>query len=190
MTCIVGFVEGSTVWMGGDSAGVGGWDLTVRSDVKVFRNGPMLFGFTTSFRMGQLLRFALTVPPRHPDVDVEKFMTTTFIDAVRECLKSHGWAVKDKEQETGGQFLVGYEGRLFCIDADYQVGVPLDGFDAVGCGAQIAKGALFASAHIQGRERVELALRAAERHSAGVRGPFHVESLIGHSALRMPRAEA
>ncbi len=28
MTCIVGLVEGNTVWMGGDSAGLGGYDLT------------------------------------------------------------------------------------------------------------------------------------------------------------------
>lgn len=40
MTCIVGVVEGHTVWMGGDSAGVGGYALTVRADQKVFRNGP------------------------------------------------------------------------------------------------------------------------------------------------------
>lgn len=177
MTCIVGFVEGNTVWIGGDSAGVGGWSLTVRADVKVFKNGPMLFGFTTSFRMGQLLRWALTVPDHDPRVDIEKYMCTTFIDAVRECLKTHGWAEKDKEQESGGCFLVGYRGRLFKVDNDYQVGVPADGYDAAGCGDQIACGAMFAAAHLGGRERVELALRAAERFSAGVRGPFIVESL-------------
>lgn len=177
MTCIVGFVEGNTVWMGGDSAGVGGYDLTVRADQKVFRNGPMLFGFTTSFRMGQLLRYALTVPDHDPRVEVEKYMTTAFIDAVRECLKTHGWASKDKESEQGGVFLVGYKGRLFYIGSDYQVGLPADGYDAVGCGEQIARGALFASTHLLGKERLEIALLAAERCSTGVRGPFHIESL-------------
>lgn len=98
MTCIVGLVEGNRVLMGGDSAGVAGLNLCVRADRKVFCNGPMVFGFTTSFRMGQLLRHALSVPARHPDVDIERFMVTTFIDAVRECLKSHGWSEKDKEE--------------------------------------------------------------------------------------------
>jgi hypothetical protein len=51
MTCIVGLVDGGRVWLGGDSAGVSGWDLTVRADRKVFRNGPYVMGFTTSFRM-------------------------------------------------------------------------------------------------------------------------------------------
>jgi hypothetical protein len=177
MTCIVGFVEGDTVWMGGDSAGVAGLSLTVRADQKVFRNGPMLFGFTTSFRMGQLLRHALTIPDHDPRIDVEKYMSTTFVDAVRTCLKAHGWASKKDECEQGGTFLVGYRGRLFCVESDYQVGCPLDEFDAVGCGEDVARGALFASERLSGRARIELALQAAERHSAGVRGPFHVDSL-------------
>jgi hypothetical protein len=177
VTCIVGFVEGNTVWMGGDSAGVAGLSLTVRGDQKVFRNGPMLFGFTTSFRMGQLLRYALKIPDHDPRIDTDTYMATTFVDAVRACLKSNGWASKKDECEQGGTFLVGYRGRLFCIESDYQVGVPLDSFHAVGCGDDIARGALFATEHLTGRERVELALRAAERHSAGVRAPFYVESL-------------
>lgn len=177
MTCIVGFVEGSKVWMGGDSAGVGGYDLTVRADQKVFRNGPMLFGFTSSFRMGQLLQHALTIPAHDSCVAVEKWMTTTFMDAIRDCLKVHGWATKEKEQEAGGTFLVGYKGALYEIADDYQVGIPADGFAAVGCGGRIALGALFASAHLKGKKRAEMALSAAERLSIGVRGPFRIEAL-------------
>jgi ATP-dependent protease HslVU (ClpYQ) peptidase subunit len=177
MTCIAGLVEGDKVWIGGDSAGVGGWDLTVRADRKVFRNGDMLFGFTSSFRMGQLLRYALTVPLRDPKVDVDRYMATSFIDAVRDCLKSHGWAEKVSDQEKGGTFLVGYAGRLFTIGSDYQVGESVDGYAACGCGESYAIGALFATPHLKGRKRVEMALAAAERNSAGVRGPFHIEAI-------------
>lgn len=177
MTCIVGYVEGNTVWIGGDSAGVGGYSLTIRADLKVFRNGPMLFGFTSSFRMGQLLRWALLIPDHDPRVAVEKYMATTFVNAVRECLKSHGFAKKVNDVEEGGTFLVGYKGRLFCIGDDYQVQEAAEPFDAVGCGHEIAKGALFATTAASGRERVERALQAAERFSAGVRAPFHVEAL-------------
>jgi ATP-dependent protease HslVU (ClpYQ) peptidase subunit len=177
MTCIAGVVDGGTVWIGGDSAGVGGYDLTVRSDQKVFRNGPMIFGFTSSFRMGQLLRWALTVPDHDPRVEPEKYMTTVFVDAVRECLKARGFAKCENQVETGGTFLVGYKGQLFHVDDDYQVGIPADGFYAVGCGGDIARGALFATDHLPGDERIRKALAAAERCSAGVRGPFHLESL-------------
>ena len=39
MTCIVGLVHEGVVYIGGDSAGVGGMSLTVRADEKVFQNG-------------------------------------------------------------------------------------------------------------------------------------------------------
>lgn len=178
MTCIVGVVEGNTVYMGGDSAGVDGWlGLTVRADQKVFKNGPMIFGFTTSFRMGQLLRYALTIPDHDPRVDVEKYMAVYFIDAVRDTLKKHGWSEKRNDQEVGGCFLVGYKGRLFRIDNDYQVGAPADPFAAVGCGDQIAHGALFATSSLAPKDRLVIALSAAERFSAGVRGPWCIDSL-------------
>jgi ATP-dependent protease HslVU (ClpYQ) peptidase subunit len=179
LTCIAGFVEGSTVWMGGDSAGVGGYELTIRSDQKVFRNGPMLFGFTTSFRMGQLLRYALKVPHHEDGVDTDRYMATSFIDAVRECLKAHGWAEKQNDQERGGVFMVGYRGQLFTVHSDYQVAHAADDYDAVGCGGEIARGAMFATPHLTGKARVEMALKAAERCCAGVRGPFHIEAIDG-----------
>jgi ATP-dependent protease HslVU (ClpYQ) peptidase subunit len=176
MTCIVGLVDGGKVYIGGDSAGVGGYSLTLRADRKVFRNGDFIMGFTSSFRMGQLLAHAFTPPKRHPDTDVYKFMVTDFINAVRDCLKSGGYAEKHNEAESGGTFLVGYAGRLFKVESDYQVGEPVENFDACGCGEDIALGALFASqAGAKPQERLKTALKAAERFSAGVRGPFHFE---------------
>ena len=175
MTCIVGLVHEAVVYIGGDSAGVAGLSLVVRADEKVFRNGDFLMGFTTSFRMGQLLRYKLYPPRRHPDDRVVKYMVVDFIDAVRECLKAGGYASKEKETEQGGTFLVGYSGHLFTVDSDYQVGIPEDGFAAVGSGEDIARGALFATqGQATPRDRVLTALRAAERFNAGVRGPFHI----------------
>jgi ATP-dependent protease HslVU (ClpYQ) peptidase subunit len=177
MTAIVGLARKGTVFIGGDSAGVSGMNLSVRADTKVFRNGPYLFGFTSSFRMGQLIHYSLKPPV--PKGDLDRFMTTKFVDALRECLKSGGYARKEEEQEMGGTFLVGVRGKLFTIHEDYQVGKPADGFAAVGCGDQVALGALYATAGngMKPRARVRLALHAAERFSAGVRGPFVCLSL-------------
>lgn len=177
VTCIAGFIEDGIVWMGADSAGVGGYSLTIRADQKMFRNGRMLFGFTSSFRMGQLLRYSLVIPDHDPRVPVEKYMATAFINAVRECLKANGAAKATNGVEEGGTFLVGYAGRLFCIFDDYQVAEAIDAFDAVGCGHDIAKGALYASSHLKGRDRLKAIFEAAERYSAGVRAPFIFDSL-------------
>ena len=177
MTAIVGLARNGKVFIGGDSAGVSGLDLTVRADTKVFRNGPFLFGFTTSFRMGQLIRYSLR-PPK-PKGDLDRFMTTKFVDALRGCLKDGGWARKESDREEGGTFLVGARGQLFTVHSDYQVGRAADGFAAAGCGDQVALGALYASGStgLKPRARLLVALSAAERFSAGVRGPFVCLSL-------------
>lgn len=177
MTAIAGLVQDGTVVIGGDSAGVAGWyKLTVRADEKVFRNGPMLFGFTTSFRMGQILRFSLTVPRRHPDDDIDKWMATEFIDAVRKVLTDKAWSKKDDGQDVGGTFLVGYESRLFVIYDDFQVGEAADGFAAVGSGESEALGALHAMAglDLSPKAKIRTALEAAERLNAAVRAPFTI----------------
>jgi hypothetical protein len=111
MTCIVGIAENGRVYLGGDSAGVAGWDLTVRGDPKVFQNGECVFGFTSSFRMGQLLRFSFMPPAQPLGSDNYAHMCTTFVNEVRECLKRGGFASKKDEAEAGGNFLVGYRGQ-------------------------------------------------------------------------------
>jgi hypothetical protein len=173
VTVIAGLVHEDKVYLGGDSAGISGWDLTIRDDPKVFTVGPFVMGYTSSFRMGQLLRFRFVPPEHHEDVDTFRFMVCDFIDAIRRTLKDGGYATKTNEQESGGLFLVGYRGRLFRVESDYQVGEPALGYSAVGCGDNLALGALYATRHIANpRERLECALAAAEQHSAGVRGPL------------------
>lgn len=179
MTCIVGLVHKNRVYMGCDSAGTSGWDLTIRSDTKLFRNGPFLVGFTHSFRMGQLLRHSFQPPDREESQDPEQFMVTTFIDAVRTCLKAGGYASKQNDVESGGFFMVGYQGRLFVIEADYQVGVPVCGFAALGSGANVALGSLYTTSHYNEHPetRIRLALETAEALNGAVRGPFRQEVL-------------
>lgn len=179
MTCIVALKHRGTIYMGCDSAGVGGLSRQNRVDPKIYRIGQsMLIGFTTSFRMGQLLGYSLTLPHHHPDVSVEKWMVTAFVDAVRNTLKSGGWAERDKDQESGGRFLVAYRERIFQIDSDYQVGERMEPFGAVGCGDDLALGALFATQQMTDpKRRVQIALEAAAAFSAGVHPPFRIEEL-------------
>lgn len=175
MTVIAGVVDAGRVLLGGDSAGVAGYAMTVRSDQKVFVNGAYVFGFCGSFRIGQLLNHAFVPPAPPPDpAALDRFMATTWIDAARNCLQEGGAAFNASGVEYGGTFLVGVHGRLLEVDCDYQVGEPADGYAAVGCGGDIARGALHATIGVQmtAENRIATALMAAERHSAGVRGPF------------------
>lgn len=181
MTCIVGLVDNGKIYMGGDSAGCAGWNLSIRADQKVFKNNDFIMGFADSFRMGQLLRYSFTPPPYYEEFDLYKYMVTDFVDTARKCFKNGGFAEKDKEVESGGHFLVGFKGRLFRIESDYQVGENQLPFAACGCGQSSALGSLFSTHGIIAppRDRIRIALEAAERLNAGVRQPFHIEVLGG-----------
>lgn len=173
MTCVTALVDDNTIYMGADSAGAAGRDITIRADQKVFLNGEFLIGFTTSFRMGQLLRYALKPPKFRPEEkDIAEYMVTDFVDSVRDCLRNGGYAQSDRGEETGGCFLVGFRGRLFRIESDYQVGESVNSYDAVGCGMAYALGALSVTNKTDPEERIKLALKAAESFSDGVRSPF------------------
>ena len=175
MTCIVGLVEAGKVLIGGDSAGVDHYDITAVSAPKVFSNSGFVFGFTTSFRMGQLLRYRFRPPHREVGDDLMRYMVTDFIDAMRKTLSEAGYARKENEQESSGTFLVGHAGRLFRIEDYYSIIESANGYDACGCGQDIARGSLYSTKCLQGYERVLQALEAASHHSAGVCAPFQVE---------------
>jgi hypothetical protein len=191
-------MENGHVTMGADSAGVGGYALTVRKDEKVFINGEFIICFTSSFRMGNLLRYSFKPPERKTTLSLagkitkwfdkvegsnkakeqtdEEFMNTSFVDSIRNCFKAGGFGTG--AGETGGTFIVGYHGKLYEIMSDFQVGIPAANYCAIGCGQDLCLGSLYST---EGKgtpeERIKTALQAAEQYSAGVRGPFVIKSL-------------
>lgn len=174
MTCIVGIAHEGKVILGADSqAGDYAFNRRVRADRKIFRNGELVFGFTTSFRMGQLLQFGLTPPPINEGQPAYEYAVKSLIPAIRETFRSGGFMRLKDNREEGGQFLVGFRGHLFMVDVDFQVGESVDSFEAVGCGDCYAMGAMHASADRPPLERLEAGLRAAAKFSSGVAEPFH-----------------
>lgn len=174
MTCIVGITDGKTVTIGGDAATANSSFITASSVPKVWEQDGWAFGFTSSWRMGQLLRWAFAPPPL-TEGPLERYMVVDFVNAFRMCLADGGWLKKKDDVEEGGCFLVGHAGRLFRIDDDFQVNEATNGYDAVGCGDYFALGALHATdPKLPAKERATKALLAAEAFSTGVRGPFTI----------------
>lgn len=172
MTCIVALKDNGNIYIGGDSAGVAGLSISIRNDEKVFQNGPFVFGFTSSFRMGQILRYKFYPPEQTPSQSDMKYMVTDFIDSVRQCFAANGFG--DKDATVGGNFLVGYKGNLYNIQDDFQVGLPNVDFDAAGCGTDLALGSLYSTqgSNLSPEQRITVALEAASKFSAGVAPPF------------------
>lgn len=173
MTCIVAIASGGKVYMGGDSAAVDDCALTYVKHSKVIINGDYLIGYTSSFRMGQLLQFA-DLPKMQSDCDAYEFMIKIFVESVRILLKSGGYATVNNNNEASGFFLVGFKGRLFQISSDMAVLEYLDGFDATGSGERVALGSLYSSTNLSPKDRVLNALEAAAHFTTSVRGPFYI----------------
>ena len=104
MTCIVGVEHNRRVYMGGDSAAVAGWDISQTAERKVFMVGDFIIGYTTSFRMGQLLEYELRLPEYDGPPNMG-YMVTRFVPAVRACLKDGGFTKVENNREEGGLFL-------------------------------------------------------------------------------------
>lgn len=177
MTCIIGLVHDGKVYMGADSMSASGWDARITNLRKVFKlRDKFLIGYTTSFRMGQLLEHRLEVATQNGEDDMA-YMVNVFAEAVRSLLKDNGFSKVDNNKETGGQFLVGYNKRLYLVDSDFQVNEHADGFDACGCGESYALAAMKALEDLSPKERIKKSLEIAAYFSNGVQGPFYVRTL-------------
>lgn len=195
MTCIVGLVEDGAVWIGSDSQCSMGYVTQVLARPKIVRTATYLLGYSGSVRLSNLLQHALTVPPRPEDMEVEAYLSTLFVDALRTLLKETGVASKDKErEESPGLFLVAIAGRLFRISMDYSVIETAQGFDAIGSGNEVALGALYATKDLSvpPERRLMEALEAASHYIFGVGGPLVIErwhpedeQLQQHSSLQL-----
>ena len=178
MTCIIGMVgQKGKVYVGGDSFAGASWDKSIRLDEKVFKKKGMVFGFTASYRMGQLLRYSLKIPKHPKGMDTYKYMVTKFIDSVRKCFEDGGF-------EEDATFIVGYAGKIFTIYSDFQVAEDSALISAVGCGGDIARGAMDSIMryvdYTDPFEIIEMALDTVTRFSAGVSAPFHVIGIDKH----------
>ena len=89
-------------------------------------------GFTTSFRMGQLLmsdeRFK--VREQKENESNYDYMVSAFIPSVQKLFDVGGFLRESSKEKTGGTFLVGYKGNLYCIEDDFQVAELYDDFNA------------------------------------------------------------
>ncbi len=177
MTCIVGIAQDGAVVLAGDSAGssAGNEEVYTFNNSKVLRLGAYGIGFTTSYRMGQILRYEAYLP-EPPEADLERFMATTFVDALQSSFERGGFRRGLGEH---GSILVGVQGCLFAVGTEYQVLSGATPYLAVGSARRTAYGALFAldSTTKEPRERAEIALRAAQRFNSGVFPPFNFVEL-------------
>ena len=187
MTAIAAYARSGVVTMGGDSAAVADSHyLHLTAAPKVFEIGPLLIGYTSSFRMGHALQHrlaitdddALLIPASDKPEALDSWMATTFTDKVRGIMRDAGYMKTENGREYGGQFIVGVKGHIYSFDDDYHALRIAEGYAACGSGITACMGAMFACQNTAPNMRpariVELALEAAQSCVTSVRGPFHI----------------
>ena len=177
MTCIVALIENGIPYFAGDALAVNipnsyhsRANQTVRRQPKIFHKNGMFFGYNGSVRMGQLLEYTLEPPAYVPGQDKIKYLVAHFIPALQGDFKE---AKFDDENIEGG-ILLALEGELFTINSEFGVCNTADGYEAIGQASEVALGSLHTTAELRlpPRERLYLALKAAERHTCVVSAPF------------------
>lgn len=189
MTCIIGMLNDGIVYMTGDHIGTDGYDVELQKRSKVFKNGDFVIGYTSSFRMGQLLEHVWEPPKKPKDCkSVYTFMVKHVVPSLIKLFDENKFMriVSDLDnaskrsvngQAYGGEFLIGYKDHLFKIQSDFAVLECTRNFDAIGAGEDFAKGALGAMlefcipglGNLSPETCLREALKVVEDHSALVK---------------------
>tara|TARA_R110000737_G_scaffold345785_3_gene374737 strand:- start:313 stop:879 length:567 start_codon:yes stop_codon:yes gene_type:complete len=173
MTIVIGYKTDKGVILGADSLASGGWNSTHRQDEKVFTKNGIGYGFTSSYRMGQILQYHSESVTFEEGITPHEYAVKLLVPMWREILKTHGYTTISNNNEEGGQFLVAVRGELFSVACDFQVGDSKEPYSAVGCGTNYALGGLRILEKDKGineEAKVERALDVAKHFSNGCGG--------------------
>lgn len=178
MTCVVAIIDrNKNIYMGADSQGtcISTHRKNSLTNKKVFFRDDFLFGFSGSFRMGNLLRHVFEIPEHPESMSIEKYIHTIFIKKIIECFNENNLTRKSEEVISAHAFLVGYKGVVFLIDADFQVSIHDESYMAIGSGSEVALGYLFNHTYFDSMNSEEIlinSLWAAEKFNITVGPPF------------------
>lgn len=174
MTCIIGLEENGRAWIGADSSAIGGYENRPTETNKVFKNRGYTIGYTTSFRMGQLLKYSVSYPDI-PENLTEEFMVNEFVEPIRKIFKDFGFLKVSNNEESGGDFLVGVKNKIFHISSDFQVQRYIDGIYAIGAGSSYALGSMEAlKEYLIPEKRILTSLEITSKFSIAVSGPYKI----------------
>ena len=168
MTVIVGFEFDNRVFLAGDVQGTGYNSKVVHTQPKVFNKKGVIFGFTSSYRFGQVLEHNLADPVvPADDAEVYRWLISVLVPDLRQVLKDNGY-------EKGGNCLIGVRGQLWELQDDFSVLRSVKGYSAVGSGYEYAMGALemlqLAGVQLKYEQDVRMALARAVQ-VAGTHSP-------------------
>jgi len=139
MTIVIGLIQEGIIYMGSDRSMSDLYSISSPITPKIKKNGQFLIGYASSRGTGQIAHYM-----DFPNVlkkDVDKYMRTEFIFALKKEIDKFGLDISD-DDKAAADFLVGIHGRLFDISTnEWQVN-EYDKYTAIGAGSSFAIGSL------------------------------------------------
>ena len=183
MSCLVAITDGTSVWMGADSAAVDVENLTVDSvrAPKLLRKavgngGAMLIASSGTHRLCNIVQYCLPTLPSRNGEAAHAYMVMKFVPMLRKVLREQGYLKTDDSGVEGfeGDLLIGFEGHIFTVEENFHVSESVRDFDAGGSGACSALPVLLVTdgTDLEPFARLQMALETAAQLGADVAEPF------------------
>lgn len=173
MTVIVGIVKNNTVWLGADSAATNSSGTQkLLGDPKVFVKGKIAIGVCGSPKILDHLNNVTELPSWDGRAPKREFLLRDVVPTIKSSLGA-GECLEGSNMP--GELLIGFQGRLYQVESNFQLITSQAGFDSVGSGSDTAIGSLHSTTNVQStRKRVIMALTAACARNAMCRPPFTI----------------
>lgn len=191
MTCIVGLKHKDKIYIGADSQGsseghrmdyqtskLALLEVKVKKSDKSYKLG---LGFTASYRMGDLLKYAFKPPKIKENQDINEYLVTAFIPKLINCFDVNDFTATKDSVKFGGTFMLGIADRLFVVYENFCVLESVIDYAAIGSGESYALGCLHGVLSTQvvndPKTLVELAIKASSDFCTTVGGNIKVISV-------------
>jgi ATP-dependent protease HslVU (ClpYQ) peptidase subunit len=170
MTCIAAVTHQNAIYMAGERGNSDDHCILSSIDKKITKKGEYLIGYSGNTGMGQAVQYSFT-PPFFGSKDINKFMVSRFVPALRKFYEESKISMPEKEDDHAS-FIIGILGCIFEIDtSDFQVGQYEE--LAIGSGSQYALGSLYSTRHIKDpKKRLRMALESSILYSPSCQGPI------------------
>lgn len=185
MTCVVALKDEETrrIYMAADSIGMctDTYEKYIIKDPKIFykndKNGHrMLFGYSGSFRVGQVLKSELKIPTvlnTHP----MDYLIKKLIPNMQDILESHKVSINEETPNSETlSLLITIKDRIFSIENNWSIIESTENYASVGIAGKFAMGYLYATedTDIPASARIYNSVEAATKFSAASSMPCHV----------------
>lgn len=173
MTCIIAHATRTSSFIAADKLGSNNFTKAIQSEPKIFEKefdsrvleegfiptihkDTMTIGYTTSFRMGQLLKHCLVLPEKQPTQSFKEYLVQSVVPAIRTLFREEWGSRADNQDVGGGQFIILHKHKIYEIHEDFCVLEPKNNISAVGSGAYHAIAAMAAYLTVETETEVPL----------------------------------